>query len=154
MRLEDDSYNVRKAAAVAIGQLGPWAAEAGPALEAALANPGFAARTQAAVALSQTTGNNKLAVAVLIEELQTMTACGEAAEAFSQLGDGAQVAVPLLTELLRNDSAETRMFAALALGGIGRFAQESLPELRRLLDDNDEAVRVAAAQAIADIENQ
>jgi HEAT repeat protein len=51
--LDDAELDVRVAAATALGELGPAAAEAIPALEAALADPGKKIRVVAEEALEQ-----------------------------------------------------------------------------------------------------
>jgi HEAT repeat protein len=125
--------------------------EAGPSLQAALNNPRFAARIEAAVALWKTTGKTEEPLAVLLHEVGRPHAPWDAASAFGEFGAYAAPAVPRLRQLLRDERAETRLFVAIALGKVGTAARAAVPDLKALLDDEDEDVQEAAAQAIAAI---
>lgn len=149
--LKDGSYSVRQAAARALGRLGPFAVEAGPSLQAALDDPRFAARVEAAVALWKTTGKTRQPIAVILNEIARPDAPWDAASAFGELGAHAEPAVPRLRQLLRDERAETRLFVAIALGEIGPAAHDALPDLKALLDDEDEDVQEAAERSIAAI---
>jgi HEAT repeat protein len=65
-----------------------------------------------------------------------------------QLGPRAAQAVPMLTDSLKDDSAEVRAHAAYALGEIGPPAQSAVKELVGLLKDPVEAVRRQAIRAL------
>jgi len=64
----------------------------------------------------------------------------------------AQIAIPLLTELLQDRDSTVRECAAGALGKIGDNAQGTVGPLVRSLHDNDLNVRRVAAQALGKID--
>ena len=60
------------------------------------------------------------------------------------------MAVPLLTDLLKDRDSTVRSSAAYALGEFGPEARAAIPALMELLKDKD-ASRAAAASALGDI---
>ena len=64
------------------------------------------------------------------------------------------IAVPTLTELLRDRDSRVREAAARALGLMGPKAKAAIPGLKELLQDQDEAVSQAAAAALQRIESK
>lgn len=62
--------------------------------------------------------------------------------------DTGEAGVPALVELLMNERAEVRVWAAYVLGEIGPPAVSAAPALREALSDPNESVRVQAAQAL------
>lgn len=74
------------------------------------------------------------------------------AQALGNIGPPAVAAVPHLTRLLRQPSAERRIGACIALRGIGPMARAALPSLRTLTRDADKDVRHFATLAITSID--
>jgi HEAT repeat protein len=74
----------------------------------------------------------------------------QAATAVAELGGRAAMAVPALTELLKDADRYTRYDVALALGKIGTEAKSAVPALKQLLDDREWTVRLAVARALND----
>jgi HEAT repeat protein len=84
--------------------------------------------------------------------------CLRRSDAAADLLLGGPSAVPVLTELLRNDNAQVRAAAAWGLGCAGDRATEAVPALTNLLNDNHPAdpafgtVSEAAARALKRIQ--
>jgi len=74
-----------------------------------------------------------------------------AAYALGKMGPEAKMAIPALTELLRDKDTEVRQAAAYALGAMGPEANTAIPALTELLKDEYEQVRKAAAEALKKI---
>ncbi len=72
--------------------------------------------------------------------------------ALAEAGADAAPAVPILTELLKDEDALNRRLAAYALGQIGPQAAPALPALRALVGDSDRAVMTSAFNAIKSID--
>jgi hypothetical protein len=104
--LKDDLDVVRFNAAIALGDLGPEAREAVPALtHAHLRDPDAAVRVEAAVALWKIDRKAASVVAVLIKALEDPNEmiCWMAADCLGQMGAEAREAVPALQQALRRD---------------------------------------------------
>jgi HEAT repeat protein len=111
-------------AAEALGQMGPDARDAVPALTEVLKDPQLSScHPHYALALAKIDRQAaKMAVAVLIQALDA------------------------------KGHANTRLEAAKALGELGALAREAVPSLRKALDDPDEGVRSEAKEALKKIE--
>jgi HEAT repeat protein len=116
-----DSDRLRVAAAHCLGELGPAAKEAGPALTRALRDESASVRLAAALALVRVGGNAEEVVAALAELVQ-------------EWGD-----------------SEVRWQAALALGRMGADAQAAAPALRSAKTDADPQLRRVARDALRKI---
>jgi HEAT repeat protein len=75
----------------------------------------------------------------------------QALDQLAALGDKATDAVPNLTQLLSDQSANVRAHAAHALGKIGNGAKSAAAALTNLARDDDETVRRQAIQSLAAI---
>jgi hypothetical protein len=71
--------------------------------------------------------------------------------AVSQLAETGPEAIPLLTGLLGDSSAQNRSNAAKALGTLGEAAKTAVPALTGLMDDKDVQVSQAAIEALGAI---
>jgi HEAT repeat protein len=88
--------------------------------------------------------------------IQASKTGGEAArckaiDGLAALGDKAADAVPTLTQLLSDNSANVRAHAAYALGRVGAPAKSAAAALTSLIKDNDEVVRRQAIKALTAI---
>lgn len=77
----------------------------------------------------------------------------DAASFLGERGPEAACAVPILAEMLRNDSrSRLRAKAATTLGQIGPQAKAAIPALKQALQDENKNVRDAAAEALKQID--
>jgi HEAT repeat protein/transcriptional regulator with XRE-family HTH domain len=153
-RLQRGDWDVRRAAAAALGGIGPEAREAVPALIELLQRGDSDTRGAAAAALGRIGGQE--AVPALIELLQggDWDAYSAAAKVLGEIGTEARAAVPALIERLRRGDRRARI-AAAALGGIGPDARAAVPPLIELLQQpGDLNARIAAAVALDRIAGQ
>jgi HEAT repeat protein len=147
-----DPY-VRAFAAYALGNLGPTAVQALPALVAAYRREEGEGRGTAVGALGQLGPLAKQAVPVLIEGLRNQRNHRRwaTARALGRIGPDAKAAVPALTTALADGNNHVRVYVAQALGRIGVEAASAVPALTSAVDDPDEAVRREASAALARI---
>ncbi len=146
------SYQIRFRATQALGEMGPKAAPAVPALAQALSDPNRDLRHFAARALSQVGPAAAPALPELMAALRSNDLDQEKPFLIITLGNiglPAAPAVPLLIEKLSVEKSDFRRAdAAEALGKIGD--EQALPALMRALrTDEGSHVRRAAAYAIA-----
>jgi HEAT repeat protein len=152
-------------AADALGEMGPEALSAVPALTEVLKDPQLAPyHPYYALALLKIDRQTyKLAVPILVEALEgkgpTARLSEQAAATFrkqaaSALGPSAmeaQDALMALARALEDVDAGVRQEAANALGEVGAPARQALPALRKALTDPDEGVRSEASRALKKI---
>jgi HEAT repeat protein len=141
-RLQSDDQNVRYWAAVALGRVGPAAAEAAPALAHALFTSERSVRTRAAAALGQV---GQAAVPVLVPALADTATQFWAALTLSRLGPHLRPVVPDLINALDAGSPIARAEVALALGEVGEPIPGAVPGLIRLLAVGDPWLTTRAA---------
>ena len=152
--------DVRSQAAYALGQIGPAARDAVPALREALrtrSSPVF----PLAYALWNVSGRADWVVPELVELLNESDTPGE--EVFmllARIGPAAQDAVPTLTQMVvslylsnrayssRRDYLGQALLAIQTLGWIGPGARPAVPELEKLLDSEWPELRKSAALAL------
>jgi HEAT repeat protein len=152
-RLKDGSIAVRRAAAYALGKMGPKAGEAVPALIETLQDMDTDTRLAAASAL----GDIGPAASTAVPHLGRAIKDGEAvirttaAYALGWIGPAAKAAVPALIEALKDKAEPTRINAAEALGRIGPGASTAVPGLIAALQDESFQVRRYAAYALGAI---
>ena len=149
--LRDEDVLVRRAAADALGRMGPAAHAAVGGLARALSDPDVEVRRLAAWAIARTGREAERAMSSLI------LALADADEqvrlrAFSVLSELGEPAVGGLEAALTQPDARLRAGAAATLGEIGKPAARSLDALRKLLDDPDPEVRSQSKTAIEKIE--
>ena len=142
------SATVRVTAADLLGELGPAASDAIPALINALADGDSAVRSRAAEALGAVGPGNDQVVGALTAQLKTAEA-RSAARGLARCGPVALTATDALIALLDNPDPDIRWNAERTLGKIRATA--AIPRLVALLNDPDDQVREHAAEALGDI---
>jgi HEAT repeat protein len=149
-RIMNHEAVVRESAALALGQVGPLARRAIPALTAALGDEHGGVRHNAADALGQMGPAARPAVPALVEAL----ASGDAAAEFALGRIGFDPTdLPLLLRALKNpDNSQLRAAAARVLGQIQIKDENVVTSLRMLLEDEDPVVREAARTALGSVE--
>ncbi len=158
---EDETPRKRRAAVVALGQIGAASSEHLGTVVAAVgkalrtdASP--AVRGQAAVVLGQMRPEEAAAALTdLTEALRVEKESAvkrEVATTLARLGKAAKPAVQPLTASLKDADPAVRAAAADALGRIGPDAQPAAPELLPLLKDADKSVRQAAVFALGRVD--
>jgi HEAT repeat protein len=142
-----DSY-VRAFAAWTLGNLGPEAKDAVPALAAVL-GPDDTAGVVAA-ALARIGPAAAQAVPALVADLHGPDAGRRwrAARTLGRIGSTAAAAVPDLQAALRDPNEAVRAHAARALGRMGAAARPAAADLQRATGDADAGVRGEARQAL------
>ena len=75
----------------------------------------------------------------------------EAARALGEKGEEGFVAIPYLTEAMKDEDPGVRLRSAITLGKFGPVAQEAVPALISVLDDIFTGVRAEAAFALGKI---
>jgi len=147
---------VRAAAAQTLGDLGPAAGKAAPALVKALAEQDATLRLNAAFALGKIRASPDLAVPALSELLHDRNEEVRmyAAIALKKFGAQAAPAVPGLITALNDRSWQVRERAALALGALGRNRPGVVAALERAMLDQHRFVRSSAATALASLAPQ
>jgi HEAT repeat protein len=175
--LRDSVERVRVQAAAALGQIGPPAVSAVPALIRALHDKGRNAFVNDAAekALSQIgpvaipllkdalcgeygagsgkalAGMGTRALPTLIEGLKTEGCRAGAAIGVGQMGPMAASAVPALIAAVADNSRDVRTWSVRALGQIGPQAKDAVPVLIATLKDSDKWVRLDAVVALGKI---
>lgn len=157
MLSKTEHEHVREAAAVAIGQIGPRALTAYPALVRAwVEDERYAVRKAASNTLFQKMQAPVKEVALLVRDVFIQTreddVRSRAAVALSELGPAAKDTIPILTKALKDPSAIVRRGAATALGEFEEGARVAVPELLLALNDTDPNVVKRAKAAIARID--
>lgn len=139
---------VRWRAAVALGESGPRAAEAVPALIEALDESDDAVRWEAAKALERMGEAAQDAVPALAAALhgeRDSILRRRSAEALGAMGPAAREGVPALIAALNDVESAVSQAAAEALLKIGR---EAVPALIEALKDEDGGIRARAAEIV------
>lgn len=151
--LTDANPRIRAGAAAALGELGPVAAPAVPALAERLHRDDQAeVRRAAAQALARVGTAGRTAFKPLLQGLEDQDpGVLRAVEDGLRQCTPTRTDVPALRDTLRSPSARARQFAANALDGLGPAAASALPDLQGALRDSSPDVRGAAAAAIGAI---
>jgi len=144
---------LRIAAAQVLGDFGPVAGKATPALVEALSDANATLRLNAAFALGKIGAKPELAVPALAGRLDDPTEGVRmyAAIALKKFGTQAATAVPALIAMLKDPGWQVRERAALALGAVGQNQASVVPALEKTLLDEHRFVRASAALALASI---
>ena len=142
--------DVRGRVVKTLGEIGPAAKSAVPALEVRLAKTKGFDRFWVASSIWKITGDVSKSVPVLIELLSDENKYLRSATAITlgEIGPQAVSATSALVLALRDTCPDVRSEAAEALGRIGPGAKATLPNLRKALDDHERWVRFEAALAI------
>ena len=153
--LKDNSIRNRRGAVFALGQIGPAAKDAVPALIEALKDKDGKARVYAASALAKIDPASKDAVPALIGALKDKDGVvrSAAASALCGIRPLSKDLVPALIGALKNDkSSGVRRAAADGLGGIGPVSKDVVPALIEALKDKEGlVVRRSAVYALGRI---
>ncbi|MEL7353453.1 MAG: S-layer homology domain-containing protein [Cyanobacteria bacterium J06560_5] len=151
--LNDGDSDVRKAAAKALGDFGPLADVAIPALSQTLLGDSAKVTQTAAGSLVKI---GQQSVPGLTEALTSDNPLTQlyAADALWTLTEDSSLILPTVVSLLGSGDVETRELAALSLTYLGRRALPALPEVRRLLSDQNSTVRDIAWIASAILRNR
>ena len=136
----------RRAAARALGRLGPRAEPAIPALIEAMKLSSFA--SDESNALGQI---GPAAIPALLEAMEGEedTVRAQCAHALGVIGPKAESTIPVLLKLLKDRSQYVRREAAIALGKIAPSNQNVARALSRLLESSEKPVRTTAARTLA-----
>jgi HEAT repeat protein len=149
--LKHADAEVRRAAAVALAEMGPQARAAVPDLAETLKDQADPVRIQAALALWSMGPEATPAVADLTAALDDRNAevRADAAGALGAIGPKAVDAVGRLGASLRDENPAVRHAAAKALGAIGPEARGAVSDLIGALRDPDRNVRSEVAYTLA-----
>jgi hypothetical protein len=148
--LEDADPDRRHEAIDALGELGPEAAPAIPALAEVAHNATIGTRSWA---ISEGLGRiGRPAVPVLCELLDDRSVRTVVICTLGQMGPQAEEAVPRLIPCLKDELWLTRVMTAATLGKIGPPARAAVPALKACLHNQDSAFRQEAALALRKID--
>jgi HEAT repeat protein len=154
--LTDKNPEMRTVAARALGQIGPLARGAYPALLHSSKNDEAEAPRQAALdALARLGKPTAADVPGLIDGLKASSPTYRAAVAqtLSFIGPDVKPAVPALREALKDADPRVRLYAAQSLWAVNRRAEEVLEVYQGLLrNQNDAGLRSAAAFSLGSLE--
>lgn len=134
-------------AATALGEIGPAARAAIPALTAASSDKSFPVASRAKAALIQIRQESIAPLLALLEDPHS-TNWFQAAWVVKHLGTKGEAAVPLLISSLQSTNAGVRVDAVSALGGIASRPDISVPALLPCLQDKNPGVRQGAVDAL------
>ena len=141
--LNNGDSEVRKAAASALGDFGPLADVAIPALTLALTGEEPDVSKTIATSLTRIGQQSVPGLTEALNSEDTLTRL-YAADALWSLTEDSSLILPTLVSTLSDGTVETRELAALGLTYLGRQASPALPDLRGMLgDDNDRIVDIA-----------
>jgi HEAT repeat protein len=145
---EDDSHEVKAEAARALGQLGPAAAAAGPALLRAVQTGEAGVRVEAmrAMVLVQPPEAADAFSAGLHDAEVTVRKVASAG--WRRADDIPESAVPVLVEALHDPDTQVRANAAHAIGRMNPVPAEAVPLLADCLKESDAGLRLNAALAL------
>lgn len=146
-RLDDSDPHVRLHSAITLGNIGPEAISARPALEPFLKDKSHTVRVYTAIAAWKITGNVEPSLTILEAGLQDRKApfCWAAAAFLGEMGPAARRAIPLLAEATKYADKDV---ASLALQSLAEIGPETLPILTNALADPDAGIRISAATAL------
>ena len=153
----DEDFNVSTEAVIALGKIGPAAANAVPVLLAALQKENCPNAHAIIFALGRIGPKAVRAAPMLQKALsgKDNSLAVVAAWALTQIQPGSATtakAVPVLVAGLSDSLPETRKAAAQALGNLGAQARTALSALQKAAkEDDSQAVREAAAGALQSI---
>ena len=145
--MKSDDVATRRAAARALGRIGPAAKTAAPLLDLATADKDPGVRQEAALAHWRVTGQrNRLIVLIQLLPDPPPAVRDAGCQALAAMQADAAEAVDVIALLL--GEKELRLRAVMTLGAIGAPARKIEPALRKLLEDRDSEVQLRAAFAL------
>jgi HEAT repeat protein len=146
------AVELRLSAAQILGQIGPRADAAVPALLETLHDADPQVRATAALSLGRIGTRIDEVVPALAKMLARPGDRISALKGIFQLRGKAKDAIPAIVEVMRKDAdGEARWHAAEALAKMGPAAQPALPQLIEALNDEVPAVRSHAAESLGRI---
>jgi len=134
-------------AATALGEIGPAAQAAIPALTAASTGSDAIVAGRARAALIKIRQESIAPLVALLEDTHS-TNWFAAAQTARHLGTNAEAAVPLLVSALQSTNVAVREFAVSALGGIASCPDIAVPALIDCVQDQAAGVRRSAIDAL------
>ena len=143
--IPEDVYHAQ--AATALGEIGPAAQAAIPALTAARADHSTWVAVRAEAALIKIRQESITPLLALLEDIGS-TNWFVAARTVRHLGTNAEAAVPLLVSALQSTNVGVREYALLALGGIASRSDIAVPALIVCLQDKDAGIRRSSIDAL------
>ena len=146
MVIPESVYHSR--AATALGEIGPAAQAAIPALTVASRDSNFVVSLRAKAALMNIRQESPSALLPTLENTHS-TNWADAAFLVKYLGSNGQEAVPILVRELEDTNKYIREQAAMTLGGIASRPEITVPALLNHLKDTDLSVRRDATDALA-----
>lgn len=136
-------------AATALGEIGPAAQAAIPALTVASTDGYLPVAARAKAALIRIRQESITPLLVLLEDTHS-TNWSQAAWTVKNLGTNAETAVPLLVSALQSTNVGVRQIALLALGGIASRPDIAVPALIDCLQDPNAGIRRSALDALCE----
>jgi HEAT repeat protein len=149
--LEDPEAEVRRAAANALGEIGPEAAVVVSALEPLLRDPDRNVVWATARALGKLGKGAVPALVTALRESDDDFVRSAAALSLEDLGADAEGATESLVDLLKDDDPEIRRAAAATLGKIGPAVGDHVSALGDAVADGDPEVALTATVALGGI---
>ncbi len=148
--LEDESAEVRSAAALILGKLRPTTEKVIPALINMLKDESVEVRHTTVLALCKFGPEAKEAAPALLETLkdEDSDTCYNALQALKKIGVPGRDRVPGLIEALKSNNAGARANAAVGLHCLKCIAIDAVPALLISLKDEDAEVRRVTALAL------
>lgn len=146
--LKDKELLVVMNAIVALGEIGPAAREAAPALLRLTGSADFIVLEPFVATALGDLGDAVLPELLAALKEPSVDRRRVAAAALGGMGPKAEGAVKGLTAALRDSEWTVRSLAAQALGNIGKGAKASLPRLHEATQDKEPLVRIQAALAV------
>jgi HEAT repeat protein len=143
--IPEDVYHSE--AATALGEIGPAAQAAIPALTTASTNKYFLVAARAKAALINIRQESITPLLVLLADTQSTNWC-PAALTVKYLGTNGEAAVPLLISALPSTNVGIRQYAVWGLGGIASRPDLAVPALLGCLQDKSPYIRRNAVDAL------
>jgi len=145
--IPEDIYHAQ--AATALGEIGPAAQAAIPALTVASTDRYYIVATRAKAALIKIRQESVTPLLALLEDTHS-TNWSEAALMVKYLGTNAEAAVPLLVSALQSPDVDVRNDAVWALGGIASRPDIAVPALIGCFQDKSASIRRGAIDALCE----
>ena len=152
--LEDEDYEIREHAAIALGKIGQNNDRIISALLAALEEDDDTdVRMQAAIALGNIGESDDRVISALLRALKYFSSDvrEQAAVALGKIGQSSDRVVSALLAALKDEDSDVREGAAAALGKIGKSDGRLISALLAVLEDYSPDVLAQAATALASI---
>jgi HEAT repeat protein len=143
----------RREAAEELGQIGPAARDAVPAIRELRQDPDGRVRVSATLALAKIRPDERDLVPALTAAVRDSSpdVRAAAAAALGELGAQSGEAVAALAKAAQDADLRVRWAAVDALGRLGPAAQPAVPALRAALRDEHPSLRAVAGQALGEI---